>query len=162
MKGNKFYFLALSLLFTSITFTAIDNAVADSHEGIRAAIEAVMSEWTKQVAAGNGAGVAALYTEDAQLLPPNSDFVAGREAIAGVWQAMIDSGVTDVKLDTIEVTGMGEKAAEVGSYELMDAEGKVVDRGKYMVFWKKEGSDWKLHRDIWNTSLPAPGSGESN
>ena len=75
---------------------------------------------------------------------------------------MIDSGAKEVKLDTLEVTGMGEKAVEVGSFEIMDAEGKVMDKGKYMVFWKKEGSDWKLHWDIWNTSMPAAGSGESN
>jgi ketosteroid isomerase-like protein len=32
--------------------------------------------------------------------------------------------------------------------------GKVVDRGKYIVIWKREQGQWKLHRDIWNTSMP--------
>jgi ketosteroid isomerase-like protein len=31
-----------------------------------------------------------------------------------------------------------------------------MDRGKYIVVWKDEGGKWKLHRDIWNSSLPAP------
>jgi len=161
MKTNKFYFLVLGLVLSSIAFTAIDKAAGDSNNGIRAAIEAVTSEWAKQYKAGNVAGVAALYTEDAKLLPPNSDFVAGREAITGVWKSMLDSGVKEVKLETVEVTGMGDSGVEVGTYETMDAEGKVTDKGKFMVFWKKVGSAWKLHRDIWNTSMPAAPGGEN-
>jgi ketosteroid isomerase-like protein len=34
-------------------------------------------------------------------------------------------------------------------------DGKVADRGKYVVIWKRVGGEWKLHRDIWTTSLPA-------
>ena len=38
--------------------------------------------------------------------------------------------------------------------ELGDAEGNVADHGKFMVVWKRVGDEWKLHRDIWNTSTP--------
>jgi hypothetical protein len=33
-------------------------------------------------------------------------------------------------------------------------DGKVLDKGKYIVIWKKEDGTWKLHRDIWTTSVP--------
>lgn len=158
MNSKKFCILVL--VVSSIAFTAIDKAAGESQSEIRAAIEAGTAEWVKQFNAGNIAGVAALYAEDAKLLPPNSDFVAGREAITGVWQAMLDSGVKEGKLEAMEVTGMGDSAVEVGTYEIMDTEGKVIDKGKYIVFWKKVGSTWKLYRDIWNTSMPAP-SGEN-
>jgi hypothetical protein len=45
---------------------------------------------------------------------------------------------------------------EVGKYTLSVAGGQVVDRGKYVVIWKQEGDEWQWHRDIWNSSLPAP------
>ena len=48
---------------------------------------------------------------------------------------------------------VGDTANEVGKLELRDAEGKVLDRAKYVVIWKKEGGSWKLHRDIWTTSV---------
>jgi ketosteroid isomerase-like protein len=32
----------------------------------------------------------------------------------------------------------------------------VIDTGKYVVVWKRVGGRWKLLRDIWNTSRPAP------
>jgi ketosteroid isomerase-like protein len=34
---------------------------------------------------------------------------------------------------------------------------KVLDEGKYIVIWKHEDGQWKLHRDILNSSRPAPG-----
>jgi len=33
--------------------------------------------------------------------------------------------------------------------------GQVADEIKYIVVWKHEGGEWKLHRDIWNSSRPA-------
>nr|NIO33253.1 DUF4440 domain-containing protein [Gemmatimonadota bacterium] len=35
-------------------------------------------------------------------------------------------------------------------------EGGAVEQGKYLVVWKRgEDGNWKLHADIWNTSMPA-------
>ena len=34
-------------------------------------------------------------------------------------------------------------------------DGKHLDHGKYLVFYKKEGGRWKIYRDIWNSSMPA-------
>ena len=31
-----------------------------------------------------------------------------------------------------------------------------VSRGKYMIIWRREEGQWKLHRDIFNSSMPAP------
>jgi hypothetical protein len=31
----------------------------------------------------------------------------------------------------------------------------VLDQGKYIVIWKREKGQWKLHRDIFNSSVPA-------
>jgi ketosteroid isomerase-like protein len=41
----------------------------------------------------------------------------------------------------------------VGQYELSGAEGKRMDQGKYIVIWKKQVGQWKLYKDIWNTSI---------
>jgi ketosteroid isomerase-like protein len=32
----------------------------------------------------------------------------------------------------------------------------MLDEGKYVVIWKRHQGKWKLHRDIWTTSMPAP------
>ena len=57
----------------------------------------------------------------------------------------------------MEVEKHGHTANEVGELEIRGADGQVLDRAKYIVIWKKEGSAWKLHRDIWTTSVvPVP------
>lgn len=103
------------------------------------------------------AALAACYTPDAQLLPTNSDVVAGTDAIAGFWGSVLGLGVAAVRLETVEVEGNGDLAVEVGRYALATADGAEADRGKYVVVWHRAGGGWKLHRDIWNTSRPPQG-----
>ena len=106
---------------------------------------------------GDTAGVAALYTQDAKVLPPNSDFVSGREATQGFWQAVQGMGIKKAKMEIVEVEACGDTAYEVSQFTLYGAEGLELDKGKYIVIWKQEAGEWKLHRDIFNSSLPAPG-----
>lgn len=130
--------------------TALPASAADD---VRPAIEAANKKWEAAASRSDGAGVAALYTSDAQLLPSQSDFVRGTQAIAHFWQAAFDSGVKGVSLTTLEVEGCGDTAYEVGKLEIRGADGKVLDQGKYVVVWKKQGDAWKLYRDIWTTSV---------
>jgi ketosteroid isomerase-like protein len=104
---------------------------------------------------GDGAGIAALYTETGQLLPAHSDAVNGQTAIHRFWQGAIDAGLRQAMLETLETEILGDAAYEVGRYTLKADGGQVADSGKYVVIWKREGDSWKLHRDIWTTSRPA-------
>jgi ketosteroid isomerase-like protein len=52
----------------------------------------------------------------------------------------------------VEAKGFGDTAYEVGKYTLSGDSGKVNDRGKYIVIWRKVGGQWKLYRDIFNTN----------
>ena len=67
----------------------------------------------------------------------------------------MDQGIKALKLETIEIEDYGDTASEVGRYTLADANGEVLDHGKLVVIWKQEGGQWKVHRDIINSSLPA-------
>jgi len=122
------------------------------HDAIVAADETFMTTFSR----GDMAGMAALYTESGQLFPPNSDVVTGKQALQATFQAFMDMGIKTIKLETVEVEGYGDTASEVGRYTLAGEGGQVLDRGKYIVIWKEEAGQWKLHRDIFNSSLPAP------
>ncbi|MGF1733424.1 YybH family protein [Photobacterium kasasachensis] len=102
---------------------------------------------------GDAAGVANLYTENGQFLLPNSDFVTGREALQLTLQALMNSGIKSIQLETLEVEDYGDTATEVGKYILEGDGGTMLDNGKYVVIWKKEAGQWKLHRDIINSSV---------
>ena len=124
--------------------------------GPKAAIEAANARFSADYAKGDPAAVAAHYTAGGQAFPPNGEIARGREAIQKVWKGAMDAGVKGVKLVTLEVEAHGDTAHEVGTYVLVGDGGKTLDNGKYVVIWKRDGGQWKLHRDIWNTSMPAP------
>ena len=59
-------------------------------------------------------------------------------------------------LETVTAESCGNTIIEEGRYKLYVEGDKEVDHGKYIVTWAKEDGQWKLHRDIFNTSNPAP------
>lgn len=105
------------------------------------------------LSAGDATAIAKLYAKGAKLLPPNAGVIKGKD-IKSFWQGAIDAGITGVKLKSQEVDVHGHTAIEVGAYVMTSTAGPF-DEGKYIVVWKKEGREWKLSRDIFNTSRPA-------
>lgn len=127
-------------------------------EEIRKAIEKGNLEFGKCVRAGDAAALAALYTEDACLMPPNSEMVLGRKAVEGFWGAAIPGlGLKDAILTTVDLAGGDDTVAELGKFVLKtQPEGQEPgeNRGNYVVIWKRTHEGWKLHWDIFNFSLP--------
>jgi len=85
----------------------------------------------------NAGALAKLYTKGGQLLPPGSEVVAGGAAIQAFWQGVLDAGLAQVKLDTVEVEGHRDTATEVGRYTLLGAGG--AGRGRREVSRHLEG-----------------------
>jgi uncharacterized protein (TIGR02246 family) len=121
----------------------------------RSEIEAANHRFMEAFGRGDAASVAQLYTSGAQLLPAHSDVVAGTSAIQSFWQGVMDMGIQEVILDTLELETHDETAYEVGRFTIKAVGGELADTGKYLVIWKRDGGSWKLHRDIWTTSQPA-------
>ncbi|MEH6405386.1 MAG: SgcJ/EcaC family oxidoreductase [Sneathiella sp.] len=119
-------------------------------------IAAVNQTFSACIANGDLDKLMTLYTEDASFIGPNSDFLKGRDEIKGFFQAVLDMGIKEVRLSTDEVDLQGDTAIEVGTYELLVDGGAQADHGKFMVVWKKANGAWQLHRDMINTSMPAP------
>ncbi|HTP00085.1 MAG TPA: DUF4440 domain-containing protein [Anaerolineales bacterium] len=128
-------------------------SITSIRETIAAANGRFMAAFNK----GDAAGVAERYTEQGQVLMPNADTITGRRGIQMVWQGAMLMGNKGILLDTTEVEEHGEVVYEVGKYTLLDQRGKARDTGKYIVIWKQEAGEWKMHRDIWNSNRPAPG-----
>jgi len=128
--------------------------LAAQEGSVRAAIEAGNKKFVTGAAKGDASIIGSAYTADGEAFPPNSDVVRGRAAIEKMWKSVLDSGITGIELATTEVESQGPLAYEVGTYVMKLKDGKVADRGKYCVVWKKVTGRWLLHRDIWTTSLP--------
>jgi ketosteroid isomerase-like protein len=94
-------------------------AQQSSGDDVRAAIEAQAAKWQASFNSGDGAGIAALYTDDGQSMPPGAATVSGRENIAAYWQDALSAGGVGVTLEVVELVAQGMHATEVGiSYML--------------------------------------------
>jgi uncharacterized protein (TIGR02246 family) len=100
--------------------------------------------------------LASVYTSDGILLPPNYEKLEGTEAIEGFFESIFEMGVDHASLETIYAEGHGDSAYEEGKFLLYSADDDVLDQGKYIVIWKKVDGTWKLHIDMWNSSMPLP------
>ncbi len=134
-------------------FSCLCLAPAAFADGVRTAIEAANARFVATAAKGDGAGLAALYSKEGQVMPAGSDPIQGTDAIQKFWQGALDSGITGVTLKTIDVYGNGPTATEVGRYELSSKAGKVVDHGKYIVIWQHANGKWLLLRDMFSTNV---------
>lgn len=149
MKDRKIIIAVLGLSFCLGCTSRQDSRV------VRDIIVTANEGWMAAVEAQDAEAVAARYTDDAHLMPPNSPVVEGAQAIQTTFQGLFGMGVTKVQLATTEVEAMGNLACEVGKYTTHVGE-EQVDQGKYIVLWKEVNGQWKLHRDIWNSSSPLP------
>ena len=123
----------------------------------QAAVEKGNARFSEAIARSDAKAVAALYTEDAIMLPERGAMVKGRQAIGEFWKTAMDGGVKSVTLTTLDVGANGDLAHEVGNVLLMiNVEGRppATASAKYVVVWKREADGWKMHRDIWNDPPP--------
>jgi ketosteroid isomerase-like protein len=87
------------------------------------------------------------------MLVANMNAICGQAAIRAVFKFTGVRGHT-LEFQTQELDVAAETAIEVGSYARRRADGSLFDRGKYMVIWKQVAGEWKIHRDMFSTSVP--------
>jgi uncharacterized protein (TIGR02246 family) len=122
---------------------------------VPAEITAANRRFEQALNRGDAAAVAAMYTEDATLLPPGAEMVTGRQAVQSFWHGAYGSGLRNLSLDTVSFEAYGDAGREIGRFTA-DAPGQggrtTRVEGKYVVVWKRTAEGWRLDADIWNTN----------
>jgi ketosteroid isomerase-like protein len=134
------------------TMSTEDSSTFDLSKA-RTAIEADNAKFMEELKKGDSAALAEHYHSEGQLLMANSEPVM-RKDISSAWGSVIRMGVKDFKLTTTDVVGNDDLLVETGLYEMYGDKNSVIDKGKYVVAWRKENGNWKLYRDIGNSSIP--------
>lgn len=120
---------------------------------VKSEIEEANISFMKAINNGDAEALSGIYLPDATVYPPNSDKIYGADNIVPIMAGSSASGVK-VKFETVSAMAYGSVAIEEGQYKILAGD-MVVDHGKYIVTWKKKGSEWMVSKDIYNTSMPA-------
>lgn len=117
-------------------------------------IQAANSELSKYMQNGDSVSMASAYSSDGSAMFTNMPSIKGKDNLTAAWGGFIRAGMSNIELTTVEVWGDENYITEEGLFVIKTKEGSQVDKGKYMVLWKKEDGKWKLHRDMSNSDLP--------
>ena len=121
------------------------------------AIRAQSADWVKAYNGGDAKAVAALYAEDALLLPPGAPGVRGRPAILEFFTKDIAGskagGAVFAIAPNADVGVSGNMGWESGTYTVT-VKGAVVETGKYLSVSRKKDGKWLYIRDTWNADAP--------
>ena len=128
---RKALLAGLCVLFVS----SIAAAQAMAAKGGASSPEDSRARWVAAANAKDAAGIAALYTDDAMLMPPNTAAVKSRTAIQAHWKGMLDQGAHDITLAKVAGGQSGDWAYEAGTYGAMF--GTSPDKGKYLLTLKR-------------------------
>ncbi len=124
----------------------------------RKAVDTVNQQVMDGVVKGDAIAVANCYSSDASFMGANGPAINGRKNIETAMIGMMKSGIGKLTVNTLHLWGTENGLAEEGTYTMAAKDGKQIDKGKYIVLWKKEDGKWKIFRDCANSDLPLPGS----
>ena len=135
-----------------MTVTTADLSATDI-----SAIESVSEQFAKALVRRDFDALAALYTDDAVLMPPHQPAVQGGRAVLKSWFAAFPR-VTEFKLANQRIDGRGDLAYVRGAYTMtLQPEGApapITDRGKYIEVRRRQPTGaWLLEADIFNSDL---------
>ena len=130
-------------------------------EPTEAGIAETTAAFVAALAAGDATAASAAYAVDARLVPPATGLVQGRAAIERFWRAGLESGISEVELDALELERRDGLAYEIGRYALWlhpsDARA-VVDRGTYVLVHELQGDgSWRRAVEMFSPSEPPAG-----
>lgn len=133
------------------TMVSFETQPADSAADEQAIKNASLA-WAKGMEAGDIDAMISIYASDAVLLPPDEPAIFGVDAIRATLMEMMEAGIV-IELEDLETNIRGDLGYKAGRYRTRSADGDLLDRGKYIEIWSKTDAGWKVHRDIWNSSL---------
>jgi uncharacterized protein (TIGR02246 family) len=125
----------------------------------QAALKEITTTWFTAHNKGDADTAAALYAEDAVLMPPHAPVARGRAAI----RAFLAKDSADTKsagltlVNGAETAGVsGDWGWNSGSYTVQDGSGQTVDSGSYLSVSRKVNGTWLYVHDTYNSDRPLP------
>ena len=142
--------MSRAIFRSTFVAVAVLGCAAPALAQSKAAIQKLEDQWGAAFNKGDAAAVAAMYTEDAYVLPAGAPMAHGRDDIQKFWGAAMQQ-LGDVKCTAVDVKPLGRSGArEIGTCTFKTKDATPQDGAlKYAVVWQKVNAQWMLNTDIW-------------
>lgn len=144
-------------------------APAVDREAEREALRATDEAWAATASEGTDVeAIAAYWTDDATVYPPDAAPVRGKQAILEFVESSLSMPGFHVTWQPVDVAvaASGNMGYVTGTNEFTtaDAEGELTTvRGHYVSVWRKDlDGNWKCVIDIFNYGAPTEATGEAD
>lgn len=110
-------------------------------------------EWCRRVQSGDVDWVVDHFAENGLQFPPGSGVVSGKENLREAWKALAQTEGFELSWAPTEahVSASNDMAYVHGAAKIKTPDG-AVQAAKYVIVWVKEGGEWKIAADIFNTN----------
>lgn len=146
---HRFSAAVLAIALVAATAPALAQKAGDFHP--------TGAEFARAYNAGDADALAAMYADDAVLLPPDKPAISGHDAIL----AFAKSDTTEAKQAgmSLEIDpGMSGSSGNLGwhsgAFRMKAADGSNAGTGKYVEVWERRNGKWLMIRDAWNMDAP--------
>ncbi len=149
------FLLALLVAVVAIPTLADSNGVSDA--------DALVQKYLAAVNTPDPVALAALYADDALVLPPQGGSIRGREAIRNFWTKRDRRGLS---FEILQKNVCGEAGFYVGKFAARESLNRVVPaeqlslavnrqrddvRGSFVLCLRRsEKGSWQIASDLWN------------
>ncbi len=137
---------------------AASQLYAQSEADMLAKFNVMNKKFSQMVLDNDLEGMLSNYAENPISMPSYQPALRSLDAMRESHKKQHEMGMkmTAFELIATDVIVEGNIAIEIGTYTVsmeMPGMGLIDDNGKYMNVWEKQGGDWKLRADMWNTDL---------
>ena len=149
-----------SLALVTILFACqqkTETQPAFNLEDAKKEIAELNKQFEDAVSKSDSVSITNLYAEDAKWMNPNAPTVVGKKALVSELSKLLNAGIASAKLNTVDVWGDENYVTEEGNFQLYAKDGTQIDKGRYLVLWKRVDGKLMFFRDMFSSDLqPAP------
>jgi ketosteroid isomerase-like protein len=136
-------------------FMLLALAGCESAKGPEEFPQAAADGWIGAFNSGDAEGLALMYSEDSEILPPDRPTVSGYAAIEEFWKGY-GPGQVRLEVSGVDTRKLGDYWFREGNYSAMFPNEGEPRIGKFIELWTKSGSAWLLYRHMWSPNAPPP------
>ena len=151
---KKVFFTAMVAISLFACKSSTETKPAFNLEDAKKEIAEMNKRFEDAVVNSDSVALVNLYTDDAKWMNPNAPSVIGKQALTSELSKLLNAGIGSAKLNTTDVWGDENYVTEEGNYVLNAKDGSQIDKGKYLVLWKRVDGKLMFFRDMFSSDLP--------